>query len=112
MTAFFFLLIVISEVSTVAGQLFLKHAMNQSGENARRKMILNLAAGIAVMAVGFFLWMGLLARFDLSYLYPFEGLERIVLLGGAWFFLKEKLTWNLVLGVALLSVGTFLVASS
>ncbi len=112
MTGLSFFLVLLSEMCTVTGQIFLKHAMNHSAEDARRKLVLNLIAGIAVMALGFFLWLGLLARFDLSYLYPFEGLNRIVLLAGAWLFLKEKVTWNLGLGVLLLSAGVFLVASS
>ena len=112
MTVVSFLLILLSESCTVAGQIFLKHAMNQPAGQGRRKLIAFLSAGIAVMALGFFLWMGLLAHFDLSYLYPFEGLNRIVMLAATWFFLKEKLTWNLVLGVLLLSAGVVLVASS
>jgi drug/metabolite transporter (DMT)-like permease len=108
--ALFFVLL--SEVCTVAGQIFLKRAMNESANHARQKLIGNLIAGIAVLALGFFLWLGLLARFDLSYLYPFEGLNRVVLLAGTWFFLNEKLTWSLGLGVLLISAGVFLVASS
>jgi len=108
--ALFFVLL--SESCTVAGQIFLKLAMNRSADGARGKSIVNLAAGIAVLALGFFLWLGLLARFDLSYLYPFEGINRIMLLAATWIFLKEKLTWNLCLGVLLISAGVFLVASS
>ncbi len=34
------------------------------------------------MAIGFFLWVGLMSRFDLSYLYPFDSLNRVVLMIG------------------------------
>ena len=47
---------------------------------------LNLAAGVLAMTVGFFTWLTLLQRFNLSYLYPFEGLNNVILAFGAWFF--------------------------
>jgi len=68
--------------------------------------------GIASMTISFFLTMGLLQRFDLSYVYPFQGLSVIMIsvLGGI--ILKEKLTLPLVLGALLISVGVVLVSLS
>ncbi len=108
MTPFAFLLVIISECCAVAGQVLFKHAMGGQKGSAAAK----LAAGMAVMAVGFFLWIGLMSRFDLSYLYPFDGLNRVVLMFAASIFLKEKMTVDLWVGVALICAGVLLVSRS
>ena len=106
MNSLAFMLVLMSECCSVAGQIFFKHAMGGlEGSRAAK-----LTAGIAVMAVGFFLWVGLMSKFELSFLYPFDGLNRIVLVVGASVFLKEKMTVNLWVGVALISVGVLLVS--
>lgn len=103
-----------SLLCSIGGQLFIKFAMNESEGSARRngRFLPVFIAGIAAMAAGFFLWLGLMSRFPLSFLYPFEGLDRIILAIGAWYFLKEKLTPALWLGVLLISVGVVLVSVS
>ena len=67
---------------------------------------------VVAMAVGFFVWLGLLSSYDLSFLYPFEGLSRLFVLIVAGVFLKETVTPRLWFGVTLISVGVVLVASS
>jgi undecaprenyl phosphate-alpha-L-ara4N flippase subunit ArnE len=108
MTPLAFLLVLISETCEGAGQIFFKHAM--SGKNGIRKG--TLTAGVAAKAVAFFLWIGLMSKVDLSYLYPFDGLNRILLVIAAWIFLKEKMTLNLWVGVVLISAGVLLVSRS
>ena len=106
MTPLAFLLVVMSESCSVAGQLFFKHAMG-GGDGIRKG---KLTAGIVVMAIGFFLWMGLMSNFQLSFLYPFDGLNRVLLMIGASVFLKEKMTVNLWVGVMLICAGVLLVS--
>ncbi len=106
MTAVVFVLVVISEMSRVVGQIFFKHAM--SGGRGKRA----LWAGVAAMAVGFFLWLGLLNRFDLSFLYPFEGLNNVMVTCAATIFLKERMTLSLWVGVTLICAGILLVSRS
>ena len=111
MTIILWFVVLLSESCQVAGQIFFKHAMSRaSGISMRR--VCGLLAGVAVMTVGFFLWLGLLQRFELSYIYPFEGIQRIVLVAAATFFLKETMTRELWLGVTLIVIGTALVSSS
>jgi hypothetical protein len=74
----------------VSGQLFFKHAMSNQVNSPRWRRFLDLGAGVLAMTVGFFTWLALLHRFDLSFLYPFEGLDRVLLALGAWLFLREK----------------------
>ena len=109
-----FLLIVVSLLSFVAAQLILKRAMEFSATNGlRNSRFVSLAAtGIALMTVSFFLTLGLLQRFDLSYLYPFQGLSVIFITLFAAVVLKEKLNMRLAVGALLISVGIVLVSLS
>jgi uncharacterized membrane protein len=54
----------------------------------------------------------LLQRFDLSYLYPFQGLSVIFITLMAAVVLKEKLNMRLAIGALLISVGIVLVSMS
>ena len=112
MSALSFLLVALSECCSIAGQILFKIAMGHRWEHSRRQAHFVLGGGVAVMAFGFFIWNGLLESFDLSFLYPFEGLNRIILLAAAALFLKEKITPALVLGVLLIGAGVVLVATS
>jgi uncharacterized membrane protein len=109
-----FLLIVVSLLSFVAAQLILKRAMEFSATNGlRNSRFVSLAAtGIALMTVSFFLTLGLLQRFDLSYLYPFQGLSVIFITLLAAVALKEKLNLRLTVGALLITTGIVLVSLS
>ena len=110
--AFFF--IVVSLLSFVLAQLILKRAMEFSATNGlRNSRFVSLAAtGIALMTVSFFLTLELLQRFDLSYLYPFQGLSVIFITLLAAMVLKEKLSARLTLGALLITAGIVLVSMS
>jgi uncharacterized membrane protein len=110
--AFFF--IVISLLSFVAAQLILKRAMEATTRTGFRnvRFVSKVAGGIVLMTISFFLTLGLLQRFDLSYLYPFQGLSVIFITLMAAVVLKEKLNVRLALGALLISVGIVLVAMS
>ncbi len=112
MSAFSLLLVLLRELCEVAGQLFLKHAMSHPDDAPRAKMLRSFGYGIASMALGFFLWLGLLSKFELSLLYPLEALNRILLVLGASFFLREKMTVSVWAGVLLISAGVALVVAS
>ena len=73
---------------------------------------LYLAGGLLSMTVSFFTWLALLRQFDLSYLYPFEGLDRVLLAFAAWLILKEKMSRDLWIGLVLICLGTVFVAGS
>ncbi|PYQ53833.1 MAG: hypothetical protein DMF59_00725 [Acidobacteria bacterium] len=71
-----------------------------------------LAGGIGFEAIWFFLWIYLLARWDLSRLFPFEGLNPVLIAIGAVIFLKERLPIKAWIGIAMISVGIALVSMS
>ena len=110
--AFFF--IVVSLVSFVAAQLVLKRAMEATRTSGLRnaQFISKVTGGIILMTISFFLTLGLLQRFDLSYLYPFQGLSVIFITLLAAVVLRERLNMRLAIGALLISVGIVLVSLS
>jgi uncharacterized membrane protein len=106
------ILVLFAMVAFVCGQLLFKHAMQTSHRGFDRQFAKFLLPGVASMTISFFITMGLLQRFDLSWVYPFQGLSVIIisLLGGI--VLKEKLNLQLILGALLISVGVVLVSLS
>jgi uncharacterized membrane protein len=110
--AFFF--IVVSLLSFVAAQLILKRAMEATTTTGFRniRFVFKVTTGIFLMTISFFLTLGLLQRFDLSYLYPFQGLSVIFITLTAAIVLKEKLSLRLIVGAVLISAGIVLVSMS
>ena len=109
-----FFLIVISLLSFVAAQLILKRAMEVTTTTGFRnaQFVSKVTAGVILMTISFFLTLGLLQRFDLSYLYPFQGLSVIFITLMAAVVLKEKLNMRLAVGALLISAGIVLVSMS
>ena len=114
MTPVALLLVILSELSSMTGQLLFKLAVNESDESARRhgKFLPIFVTGVLAMAIGFFAWLTLLSKFELSYVYPFEALSRLMLIFGAVFFLKEKMTRRLWAGALLITCGIVIVSAT
>ena len=113
MTAIALVIVLVALIAHTAGQIVLKHAMASSHGDAgfrSRAVIIPFAIGIALMTVQFFLNLGLLQRYDLSFIYPFQGLGVIIITLTAGFTLREKLTLPLVIGSILISIGVALVS--
>ncbi len=114
MTLFAAFLIFVSVGCFVAGQILLKHAMDITAREtySRLHAARVFAAAIGAFAVNFFVNIGLLQRFDLSYIFPFQGLSVVfIAFAGAW-ILKEKLTPRLLLGSIIIALGVGLVSLS
>ena len=95
------------ELALVGGQLLLKR-----GISATPVRLGVLGLGVACLSAWFFLWLALLAKWELSRLFPFEGLNPALVVLGAAIFLKERvppMTW---IGVLLISAGVAVVTSS
>ena len=114
MTALAFFFIVVSLLSFVAAQLILKRAMAFSAANGLRNphFVSLVTIGVGLMTISFFLTLGLLQRFDLSYLYPFQGLSVIFITLLAAVALREKLSMRLTIGAVLITAGIVLVSMS
>lgn len=114
MTPFYFTLIVISLASFVAGQLLLKHGMESTVVRGfgQPTFFIFVLGGTAAMAISFFLTLGLLQKFDLSYIDPFQGLSVIFVSLTAIVFLREKFNLRLTIGSCLIAGGLVLVSLS
>jgi uncharacterized membrane protein len=114
MTPFYFALILISLASFVGGQLLLKHAMESTVTRGfgQSTFSIFIVGGTAAMAVSFFLTLGLLQKFDLSYIDPFQGLSVIFVSAAAVIFLREKFNLRLTIGSLLIAAGLVLVSLS
>ena len=113
MTGIALVIVLVALVAAVTGQILLKHAMASShGETGFRSMAVlkPFVTGIALMTTQFFLVLGLLQRYDLSFVYPFQGLGVIIITFAAAVTLREKLTLQLVVGSVLITVGVVLVS--
>lgn len=108
------LLLMMSQVALVAGQVFLKHGMNLThrAPKPRGRIAAHLTAGIGMLTIWFLLWMGLLQKLQISYLFPFEGLSPLLLVVAAWGVLGEKMSWRTWAGAGLIALGTALVGVS
>ena len=113
MTAVAISLCVLCQLLIVAGQLLLKRAVSAGAtEPARRGRLRDFALGIACMSVWFFLWVGLMSRWDLSKLFPFEGFNPAIMAIAAWLFLKERMPAGAWVGLGLVCAGIVIVAGS
>ena len=109
-----FILVILTVCCLVGGQLILKHAMAMTHDKPMqwRKFTPKFALGVLIMTAWFLLWLSLLQRYDLSYLFPFDSLSAILLSLGAMVFLKEKLTIRLWVGMILIVIGVMFVSAS
>lgn len=114
MTSLSLFLILVWLAAFVSGQLLFKRAMESSRAAGfrNRRTITTLGIGIVVMTISFLLNLGLLQRFDLSYVYPFQGSSIIIITLLAAVLLKERLTPRLILGTLLITGGVVLVSMS
>jgi uncharacterized membrane protein len=101
---------VAAQLFLVAGQLLFKHGMDEEFRRPPSARFRDLALGVGAMTIWFFLWLGLLQNWELSRVFPFEGLDPLLLVLGAWLILKEKLTVDTWLGIGLITAGLALVA--
>jgi multidrug transporter EmrE-like cation transporter len=113
MTPIAWIIVLVALMAAVGGQIFLKKSMQSSHGVAgfrSRAVAIPFATGIVLMTVQFFLNLGLLQRYDLSFIYPFQGLSVIIITFAAALTLREKLTLQLIAGSLLISLGVALVS--
>lgn len=111
-----YLYIVGTVVFTVYGQLVVKWQVTKLGPMpgdafAKARFLVNLIrnpfilSSLACAFLAFLCWVGAMAKFDLSYAYPFTALSFVaVLFLSAWAF-REPITMAKVAGVLLVILG-------
>lgn len=114
MTLIAIFVFVVEITATVVGQLLLKHAMEGSNASgfANRRILTLFVSGVVSLTISFFLTIGLLQHFDLSYFYPIQGSTVVFITIAAVIFLREQLSIQLLIGSLLISAGIVLVSLS
>jgi undecaprenyl phosphate-alpha-L-ara4N flippase subunit ArnE len=110
MNPLYFLLLLVSNGSSIAGQVFFKRGMGDTVQMAGWQRASWVGTGIVAKALSFFCWILLLYRFELSYIYPFEALDPIFVALAAALFLREKLNFRLLLGISIICAGIAIVS--
>ena len=107
-------LCILVQAFVVVGELFLKRAMSPRGVRGEESPIVWrwLFMGVACFSLWFFLWLGILARWDISQVYPFDALNSAGIAIAARLVLDERLPPLGWLGIALISVGILVVSQS
>lgn len=105
------LLFIVNCLAFAAGQLLLKRAMSPDAHTpGRLPTWLFFCGGVAGLAVSFFLSLGLLQRFELSYFFPLQGANVIAVVAGAMLVLRERPSRTVLIGALLVAVGIGLVS--
>lgn len=112
MNAAGFGLVLISILAHVTGQIWLKQSMDSQSASSKSRRAILFWAAITGFALSFFVSLGLLQKYDLSYYYPFQGLSVVIVTLAAFLFLKERITLQLSIGMVLISLGIALVSAS
>jgi len=66
--------------------------------------------GVALYGFATFIWLYLLSRFDLSYIYPITSLSFVLGLVVSFMFLGESVSWNRWAGTAVICAGVWIVS--
>ena len=116
------LLISISVILTAAGQLCFRKGMAgiQAAQEkaALGKLILSgllngyVLTGFIFFGAGALLWLGVLAKEEVSYAYPLSSLGYLIVLLGSSILFQEQVTLPRILGVLFILIGVFLVEIS
>jgi len=69
-----------------------------------------IVGGIAIYALATLLWLYLLSKYDLSYIYPLTSLSFVLGILMSFLFLEETVTWNRWTGAGVIMLGVFLVS--
>lgn len=107
---------------TVYGQLVLKWQIGQAGSlpaDALEKLLFLLklflnpwiVSGFVSAFLASLAWMAAMTRFDLNYAYPFMSLAFVIVMLFSVAFLGEALTWQRVIGTALVMGGLVVIAN-
>ena len=112
MTALAVFLCIFCQLCMLGSQLLFKRAMNPLRPQTIGKTIAFLFFGIALQTAWFFIWTRLLSEWNLSQIFPFEGLNPAILALLAWVILKDRPTLQTWIGLLMIGAGIALSASN
>lgn len=117
-----YILIVLTVCISVIAQTFLKNGMKQIGhiDNLDIKMIVPVAwsmgtnifviGGLSLYVIGTFIWLVLLSRLDLSFLYPFGALQYLLIFIVSFLVFGENIKPARIAGALVILVGIYIIS--
>lgn len=117
-----YILIVLTVCISVIAQTFLKNGMKQIGriDNLDIKMIVPVAwsmgtnifviGGLSLYVIGTFIWLILLSRLDLSFLYPFGALQYMLIFIVSFLVFGENIKPARIAGALVILVGIYIIS--
>jgi uncharacterized membrane protein len=111
------LLLAVSISLAVAGQMLMKWGMSggrvsEVGQLLRAMVTLPVLSGLLCFAASAMLWLVVLSRLDLSYVYPMVAVAQVAIMFLSWLILKESLPALRMVGMAVVCIGVVCVALS
>jgi len=111
-----FLLLFISIILSVLGQVFQKIGMSRVGpiRNMKVSVIKSMFVpynllGMACLGGSAFIWLIVLSKMDLSLAYPLLSFGYVLVTLTSKFFFREQIPWNRWIGVLIVMIGIVLV---
>ena len=110
-----YMIVLLQAVISAAGVLVLR--ANLDGFDFRNpgntfRQFLPILLGIFLYGISFLMWLVILSRLNVSIAYPLTiGLTLIFTIWGANLFLKESLSFQSSIGVALIAIGVIVAGS-
>ncbi len=116
-----YLLIALTILFTLSGQLLIKSATRELGQIPTRPEELlpfalsayrywKVLAGLAAGVLASFCWLGAVSRSDISFAYPFMGLAIVLVLVLSPLLFGEVVPWHRWLGVLIVCLGIWIAA--
>lgn len=106
--------LIASIIINIIGQTLLKYGVNKISP-----LVFNLGGlikiissplifvGIGLYGIGAIFWIFALSKFNLNIAYPLLSVSYVFIVISSWLFLKEPITLPQIIGVALISVGVY-----
>jgi drug/metabolite transporter (DMT)-like permease len=118
------ILLTINIVSLISGQILLKLGMRNLGGVALEDVASNpltvfrvflnpyVFTGLLFYVANIFIWFDLISKQNLSYVYPFLSLGYAGVVIASAVILGEEMSWQRLVGVAVICIGVYIVARS
>ena len=105
-------------INTVA-QVLLKKGVSQiSFDQPLWSLVLDITAnlniflGVFIFVISLLIWLYLLSKCELSYLYPFGSISYVLAAIAGWYFFGESVTILRLLGIIIIFIGVCCIAKS
>lgn len=117
-----YILILLTVCISVIAQTFLKNGMKQIGriDNLDVKIVIPTAlrmgtnifvvGGLSLYVIGTFIWLVLLSRLDLSFLYPFGALQYLFIFAVSYLIFGENIKAGRIAGAAIILLGIYIIS--